>query len=136
MITKKRVLVADDQPATRNIVQFNLENSGFEVYPCANGKEALLSAREQVFDLVITDQRMPAMTGIELCCQLRELPKYKEVPIVVLSSLSISLTLEELQQMGFTAVMRKPFSPGELMSLARELTSDVLIHPNPDVIEM
>src|SRR5690606_7083036 len=80
------VLVADDSQAVRSTLQRELERAGFRVTAAADGLEALRLAKEHTFDAICTDIMMPHLDGYQLIRSLRELPQYRSVPIVVLSS--------------------------------------------------
>ena len=61
-----RILVVDDEPRQRDILQMILEAEGYDAETASNGRQALLSARAGGFDLVLTDLKMPDLNGIEL----------------------------------------------------------------------
>jgi len=67
---KGRVLVVDDERRQRDILQMILESEGYETTAAGNGRQALLAARSQPFDVVLTDLKMPDMSGIELLSEL------------------------------------------------------------------
>ena len=113
--TKKRILLAEDTPGFARVMQFNLEKAGFEVVVAGNGREAWELAQQDPFDIVLTDQQMPEMTGTELCAQLRSLSSFDSVPIMLLSAKGLELDSEELSAIGITTVLPKPISPSELV---------------------
>ncbi len=85
----KRILLAEDSPFFRNMIKNYLEGAGYEVETAENGKEALerlLSGAE--FDLIVTDIEMPEMDGFELIKEVRSNPEYKDIPIIVVTSLA------------------------------------------------
>lgn len=85
-----RILLAEDSPFFRNLVSNYLHSAGYEVETAENGKLALekLSFSDVKFDLLITDLEMPEMDGIELIKTLRENPNFRDLPIIVLTSLT------------------------------------------------
>ena len=89
--TSKRVLVAEDNLGLAHVLQFNLERSGFDVAVAHDGEEAWKFIQREKFDIVITDQEMPLMTGLELCARLRELPDYKTTPVVMVTARELEL---------------------------------------------
>ena len=89
----KRVLIVEDNTALARITQFALDNAGFETTTASNGRVALEAALKSQFDIVITDQQMPVMTGIELCHELRDHPEYSDCPIIMLTAKGLELEL-------------------------------------------
>jgi len=118
----KRALIVDDNIALARVTQFALDAAGFETETAYNGKVALEAARNSQFDIVITDQQMPEMTGVELSRELRLLPNYADCPIVLLTAKGLELELPRLkEEIGINAVFPKPFSPSAVVSAVHEL---------------
>jgi len=84
----KVVLVVDDSTTVRKFVAASLNMKGFRVVTAADGVEALERMPAEKFDLIITDLNMPDMDGFEFIRTLRESPEYREIPIIVLSSMT------------------------------------------------
>ena len=110
------ILAVDDSASMRQMVRYTLENAGYEVIQVGDGEEALEFARNARADLVLTDVNMPNMDGIALCTKLRELPHYKGVPILMLTTESASDTKVRGKQAGATGWMVKPFNPEQLLA--------------------
>jgi len=108
---KKVILVADDSPTIRKFVSFSLTMQGFDVVTVSDGMEALEKLPFKKFDLIITDLNMPNLDGFELIRTIRENEEYKEVPIIILSSLSGSLEIEKGMSYGANSYLVKPFDP-------------------------
>lgn len=104
------ILVVDDSSTVRKFVSVSLSMQGFQVVTACDGMDALEKLPSQKIDLVITDLNMPNMDGFELIKSLRESPAYKELPIVILTSLSDSLSKERSIELGVHSFLRKPFS--------------------------
>jgi len=118
----QRVLIVDDNVALARVTQFALDGAGFETRTAYNGRLALEAALETQFDIVITDQQMPEMTGVELCHELRSLPKYASCPIVLLTAKGLELELPRLrEELGIDATFAKPFSPSAIVKACKEL---------------
>jgi len=84
----KKILLIDDSLTTRTLLFGILESAGYDVKTASSGKEALLMIHEQGYDLILTDVEMPGMSGFELSKKIRKRPDYKDVPIIILTSLS------------------------------------------------
>jgi two-component system chemotaxis response regulator CheY len=118
---KARVLVCEDNSALSGVVCFNLARAGFEVTPVANGRLALEALTKESYDLVLSDQQMPLMTGIQLCEHVRQLPGYKQTPFILLTAKCMEIDIGKLKQtLGLTKALPKPFSPSELVTCIKE----------------
>lgn len=121
MNNKAKILVVEDNVALSGVVCFNLVRAGFQVKSAASGHEALKAIHEESFDLVLSDQQMPMMTGIQLCEHIRQLPGYQHTPIILLTAKCMELSVSQLQQrLGLSAALPKPFSPSELITCIEE----------------
>jgi len=104
------VLVVDDEPRIRDVVQYALEREGFKVLMAANGNEALEKMSNAV-DLVVLDVLMPELDGLSVCRAIR---KHSTVPIIFLSSRSEEVDRILGLELGGDDYVTKPFSPREL----------------------
>ena len=109
-----RILVVDDNAVIAKCLQFALTNRGFEVEVATNGLEAWNRVQNEQFDLVITDIRMPEMTGIEFCSQLRTLEGYQFTPIVIETGFAADMDPAVFQELGIAEMINKPFNPSDL----------------------
>src|SRR4051794_9279298 len=80
------ILVADDEPVNRALIQRRLEREGYHVLTAQNGNEAVEKAREALPDLVILDVMMPEMDGMDARRLLKENEKTRDIPIIFLSA--------------------------------------------------
>ena len=118
----KRILVAEDNPAMSNVICFNLRRAGFEVCPAPDGAEAARRIDEEHFDLVFTDLQMPGLSGEELCQHIRQKAQLRDLPIVICSAKGLEIdTARLLVDYNLSKVMFKPFSPMELVFLAKSI---------------
>jgi two-component system, chemotaxis family, chemotaxis protein CheY len=118
-----RILAVDDSASMRQMVGLTLRSAGHDVVSAADGDEALVMAKAgEPVDLVITDVNMPNMDGITLVRELRQLPQYKGVPLLVLTTDSSTERKMEGRQAGATGWIVKPFNPERLLeTVARVL---------------
>jgi CheY-like chemotaxis protein len=112
---KKVILVADDSPTIRKFVSISLKVNGYEIIQVADGMEALEVLPSERIDLVITDLNMPNIDGFELIKTIRSNEDYKEIPIIILSSLSGSDEIEKGIQCGANAYLLKPFDSNRIL---------------------
>jgi two-component system chemotaxis response regulator CheY len=108
MPVKPKILVVDDSTTARNQLSPKLRDAGLEVTEASDGSEGLWRAREQQFDLILTDIHMPAMDGLVFVQRLRELPNYKDVPVVALTSDGSAQRREQGRKLGIRAWVLKP----------------------------
>ncbi|MCU0412666.1 MAG: response regulator [Bacteroidetes bacterium] len=106
----KHVLIVDDSPTVRKFVSVSLSMQGFSVVAACDGMDALEKLPQSKFDLVITDLNMPNMDGFELIKALRENPDYKDLPVIILTSLGDEANKEQGAKLGVNSYVVKPFS--------------------------
>ena len=118
---KAKILVCEDNVALSGVISFNLVRAGFEVTSVSNGRMALEALEKGNFDLVLSDQQMPMMTGIQLCENLRQLPAYRRTPFILLTAKCMEIDFIRLQEkLGVSKALPKPFSPSELIVCIEE----------------
>ena len=117
-----RVLVVDDNAASRASLVQQLSAWGIQVRPCASGSEALALVPQARFDLALLDTAMPEMGGLHLAAQLRGQPGLAVLPIVLLSASAHELSLkEEAGRLHIGALLRKPVRQQSLFDTLRKL---------------
>ena len=109
------ILLVEDDPDIRHLVSYKLGKGGMTVIGVADGVAALREARAHPPDLVLLDVRMPRMSGIEVCRELRAGPLTADVPIILLTARARPQDLEQGYAAGATDYIVKPFSPRELL---------------------
>ena len=112
----KKILIADDEPDILEIIQFNLQTEGYEVFTAKIGDEAIDQAKKHQPDLIILDIMMPGKNGIDVCNILRMQPAFKETLIIFLSALSDEGTEIRGLETGADDYLTKPISPKVLVS--------------------
>jgi CheY-like chemotaxis protein len=118
---KQRVLVADDDTATRHGIARLLEAAGFEVAEVGDGIAARDAVQEKQFDLVFLDIWMPGLSGLEVLAQIRVGPKRPKV-IVMTSDGTSETLLRAIKEQAFD-YLSKPFSPREAVEVAQRALS-------------
>lgn len=115
-------MFADDDPETLKVSADALDAGGFRVVKAADGQMALQEALSRKVDLIILDISMPQVGGLEACHCLKAMPKTAKIPVVLTTSKKDPATRMLGQRMnGSVRILRKPFTPEELVSTAREL---------------
>ena len=116
---RPRVVIADDDPDIRRLVEMTVTNAGCDVTVASDGEEALERVRESKPDLVILDVLMPRMDGWEVARALKSDPATAEVPVMFLTSRGQEHDVLEGFDSGAVDYMVKPFSPRELQVRVR-----------------
>lgn len=114
-----RVLVVDDDPDVRQLVEMKLRLDGIETLVAKNGQEALDVLAAEHVDLVVLDVMMPVMDGIETCRRIREDESNAALPIIMLTAKAQAADIQSGFSTGATDYVVKPFSPRELLSRVR-----------------
>jgi len=118
----KQILIVDDSPSLRQMVEMALKSAGYNVTAAKDGQEALDICKSRSFDFVLTDQNMPRMDGLTLIKNLRVLSSFRTTPIVVLTTEASDDMKMKGRAAGATGWMVKPFDPAKLL----EITAKVL----------
>jgi two-component system, chemotaxis family, chemotaxis protein CheY len=115
----KTIVHADDSPAVRRWVAEQLNDlSGIRVVSVSDGAAALKVIRESPCDLLLTDLEMPELDGLELAAAVRELPTYRFLPILILSSRRPT-DVDPQRRQGVTGWIVKPTDPEDLRRWVR-----------------
>jgi two-component system chemotaxis response regulator CheY len=114
-------MAVDDSASLRQMVSLVLRGAGYEVIEAVDGFDALSKLKGQELHLFLSDINMPRMDGLEFARQLRALPQYKFVPIVLLTSESNSEKKQQGKAAGATAWIVKPFNPDQLLAVVKKV---------------
>ena len=117
------ILTVDDSASMRRMVSFTLKAAGYEVIEAVDGEDALAKAKTSKSDLVLADVNMPKMDGITLIRELRKLPNYKFIPMLMLTTESASDKKSEGKAAGATGWLVKPFDPDKLLATINKVVS-------------
>lgn len=115
------ILAVDDSASMRQMVSYTLEAAGFNVVQAVDGQDAFDKAKQYDFDLVLTDQNMPRLDGIGLTRKLREQPKFKSTPILILTTESGDAMKQAGRAAGATGWLVKPFDPAKLIEVVNKV---------------
>lgn len=115
------IIVADNDSMMRGLLRTVLDRPRRRLLLCADGLEAIEFASQTVATLVLLDLRMPRLGGIEACQQMRGLPGYTTVPIVILTVFDDDALKQRALRSGATAFLSKPLSSADLLGAVNPL---------------
>lgn len=115
------ILVADDDPELRKLLEFNLEASGYKVLLARDGNEAMEIMAEQRPDLVILDILMPGKDGLDVLLDMKADQRLWHVPIIILTAVRLEEAVSRCWQIGIDLYITKPFELEELLTHVRDL---------------
>lgn len=118
---KTRILIVDDDQAMRLALSESLESCGYDIGTAENGKEALDIFNKRKFDLVVTDMKMPEMTGIEVLQGVKKLSH--DIPVILITAYGTVNTAVEAMKEGAAEFIMKPFSLDDLEAVVKNVLS-------------
>ncbi len=127
----RRILLADDGPAIRQVVHLTFLDRDYEIDSVTNGDEALGLLHQQQFDLVLADVHMPGASGYEVCRQAKV--QNGELPVLLLVGNLESYSEDAARSCGADGMLRKPFDSKELLSRVDGLLEQF---PAPEAAEV
>jgi DNA-binding NtrC family response regulator len=116
---KNRILVVDDDHSMRLALSESLESCGYNIAAAENGHEALALFKNGKFDLVVTDMKMPGMTGIEVLRVVKDLAP--EIPVILITAYGTVGTAVEAMKEGAAEFIMKPFSLDDLEAVVKHV---------------
>ncbi|OGI10514.1 MAG: hypothetical protein A2X41_07085 [Candidatus Margulisbacteria bacterium GWE2_39_32] len=121
VMSKKKILIVDDEMFVRKIVAKALEKEGYLVYIGNDGKDGLIKADSYKPDLVVTDLSMPNMNGLEFALQLKK----KNIPVIIVSAHATSNVINKLNLLNVKEILTKPFELDILFSAVKKVLGEV-----------
>jgi DNA-binding response OmpR family regulator len=115
-MSKKKILVVDDEKDIVELLRFNLERDGFKVIPSYNGEDALRLVKSQLPDLIILDLMLPGMDGLEICRILKRDSSTFSIPIIMLTAKEEEADIVVGLELGADDYITKPFGIKEMIA--------------------
>jgi two-component system phosphate regulon response regulator PhoB len=116
VMSKKKILVIEDEADILELVAYNLEKSGYTVFRAKTGENGITIARTQLPDLIILDLMLPGIDGIEVCHKLKNEPITSSIPIIMLTAKIEDNDIVTGLEAGADDYIPKPFSPKILLA--------------------
>jgi two-component system chemotaxis response regulator CheY len=120
----KKVLVVDDSQVMRAMLVDDLSRRGYTVDAATGGRSGIERARNSQYDLIVTDQNMPGMDGLEMVKIIRQMDGYKKTPILVLTTESSDELKAQFRSAGATGWMVKPYAPDRMTNALAKVLPD------------
>lgn len=111
----KRILIIEDDPIALELIEYTLQQEGYETLTAPNGVEGLAKARDEKLDLVVLDVMLPGLDGFEVCHRLRAEPETARLPILMLSAKAREVDVDTGRRMGADIYLTKPLDPSALV---------------------
>ncbi len=118
---KQKILVIEDEQDIQTLLEYNLQQAGYEVVLCENGEDGLWLAIEHKPDLILLDWMLPLLSGIELLRQLRNRADTREIPVIMMTARGEEGDRLRGLDGGADDYVTKPFSPAELVARVRAI---------------
>jgi len=118
---KPLILIVEDEAPLVTMLRYNLERQGFRVDEAADGQEAITKIAESRPDLVLLDWMLPAMSGIEVCRQIRRRPGTRDLPVIMVTARAEEADSVRALNTGADDYITKPFSIDNLVARIRAL---------------
>ncbi|MDD4909722.1 MAG: response regulator [Candidatus Omnitrophica bacterium] len=120
-MSKKRILVIEDEAQMVEMVKMRLEANGYDVLAAYDGEEGLDKARKERPDLIILDLMLPKIDGYKVCGLLKKDARYSKIPIIMFTARAQEEDVNLGRELGADAYITKPFEPQVLLSKIQEL---------------
>jgi len=135
-MAKGKILIVDDEKNIVEAVKYNLEKDGFRTAVALDGAKALEAAKREAPDLILLDWMLPGMDGLEVCRTLKQDPKMRHIPVLMLTVKSDVTDKVLGLEMGADDYLTKPFSPRELVARVKALIRRASPAPEADVFQL
>jgi two-component system alkaline phosphatase synthesis response regulator PhoP len=118
-MAKETILVVEDEEDIRELLKYNLEKEGYQVFGAATGEEALKNVRDRLPDLILLDLMLPGIDGLDVCRRLKGEAQTRHLPIVMLTAKGEEADIVTGLELGADDYVTKPFSPRVLLARLR-----------------
>lgn len=120
----KRILVVEDNPTDRILIEVVLKKQGYNVISVENGSEAIKSALVNKFDLIVSDLQMPVLSGIDMLKILKDYSETENVPIIFLTAHDTPSNVIEVFELNAENCLSKPINSKELIGQVEQILKE------------
>ena len=126
MTTPRKILIAEDDAASRELLAEILANLGYQVVEACDGREALQKIEETNPELILLDIQMPVLDGIAVLWRLRGNPRFRDRPVIAVTAYAMQGDRDQTLRAGFNGYLSKPVDVATLrMEIERHLRTEV-----------
>ena len=118
MPDKIKILIIDDEEVVCSSCERFLEEEGYDVQTVYNGRDGIKLIDENKYDIVITDLKMPGMSGMQILEYVKD--NHPDVRVIMITGYSTSANEEESVSRGASDYLPKPFAPSELLAVVKK----------------
>lgn len=123
-MSKKVIMVVDDEPITIQMCEFILKKHGYEVVSANSGKQCLdylRNPKNRAVNLILLDIEMPILNGYNTLSSIRQSESLKHIPVMFLTASATQDVVKEAIRLGVDSFLKKPFLPNELIERVSSL---------------
>ena len=138
-MSKKKIVIVEDEPDIQEVISYNLRREGFEVFTASNGAIGLSLINKEKPDLVLLDLMLPSMDGLEICRSVKDAKETSNTLIIMVTAKGEESDIVLGLGVGADDYISKPFSPKELVARVKAVLrrgGEVQTTPEQDVIEV
>jgi len=114
-MAKEKILIIEDEKNIAKLIKFNLEKNGYETIATRSGEEAIQILGRHEVDLILLDIMLPGMNGLEVCKEIKQMNRTKNIPVIMLTAKGEEVDRIVGFEVGADDYITKPFSPRELI---------------------
>lgn len=115
------IMIVEDSPTVRQLITFALKRlPDINIVEAVNGVEAISKLSSEVFDLILADINMPVMDGLKLIHHLKSDPRYKDIPVVIITTEGAEEDRKKALTLGANAYLSKPIYTQDLLKVVNE----------------
>lgn len=117
----KTIMIVDDSASLRQVVSIALTGAGYDVIEACDGKDGISKLDGKKINLIVSDVNMPNMDGLTMVKQIKQMPNYKFVPVIMLTTESKDEMKQAGKEAGVKAWVVKPFKPDQMLNAVSKL---------------
>lgn len=135
-MSRKTVLVVEDEEDIRELITYNLETEGYRVIGVATGEEAMTAVGNQLPDMILLDLMLPGTNGLDVCRMLKGNSETQGIPVIIVTAKGEESDIVVGLELGADDYVVKPFSPKELTARVRAVLRRLQAAPVDDSTEL
>ena len=121
---KDKVMLVEDNPQNMKLLEILLRAKSYDLLKACDGEEALDMATREQPDLIVMDMQLPKMSGVEVTRRLRQMPVFRQTPIIALTAFAMRGDRERFLEAGCNAYISKPIHTRELPKIIDQMLQE------------